>query len=565
MPDLNKTNSKNPSHSNKMNLLKGHTGKYSLFVTLGFIAAVANTAIIYIINQIITGYVDQSGMGQEPYLWYFGGALVLFFTSRWMVSYGMVGFMQDLLHKIRLQVVDMVLRSPFHSLVSNKEKVYTALTRDTNNIVNASINMVDLLTNAILVVMCLVYMAVLSWKLLLAFVGMLVLAIAVYALSEKKAVALFNQAMSNDDAFVKNLNELLTGFKEVIISRKKGTDIRDKRMKPALDAAIGLNKKALVFHLNNRIIGQMAFYVFIGALLFVLSQPMGVENSTIISFVFVLLYIWSPIESVVLMVPSLSQARISFSRLEALRNSLSETDHGYEQEARQIDFASLEVQGMDYQYKTNEEEIPFRVGPNNFRLDQGEVIFIYGGNGSGKTTFVNMLIGLFMADQGALKVNGEALGTDRFADYRGLFAPVFSDFHLFDEAFGMDSFDKEKAVEYLRLFELEEKVSLAEHGFNTTNLSTGQRKRLALITAMLEKKPILVLDEFAADQDPYFRKKFYQELLPFMKQEGFTVMAITHDDNYYHHADKIYKMDEGQLLRDESIKAGTSSEALVHA
>ncbi|MFA0963353.1 cyclic peptide export ABC transporter [Roseivirga sp. BDSF3-8] len=530
-----------------MNLLKGHTGKYILFVLLGIVAAVANTAIIYIINQIITAYVDNTETDTETYLYYFSGAVTLFFISRWMVSYGMVGFMQDMLYKIRLHVVEMVLKSPFHPLVKNKERVYTALTRDTNNIVNATLSVVDLLTNSILVVMCLVYMGILSWKLLLCFGGMLILALGIYAISERKAVTLFNQAMSNDDRFVKSLNELLTGFKEVIIARKKGADIRDRHMKPALEEAVGLNKKALVFHLNNRIIGQMAFYIFIGALLLFIGNNVGAERSQIISFVFVLLYIWSPIETIVLMVPSLSQAKISLNRLGSLNEALSDTDRGYSESPRQIDFNSLEVDNVIYQYQSDTEDIPFRVGPNTFGLEKGEVVFIFGGNGSGKTTFVNLMIGLFTSDEGTMKVNGEIISPDQFADYRALFAPVFSDFHLFQEAFGIENFDKEKAAEYLHIFELDGKVEIKENGFSTTNLSTGQRKRLALISAMLERKPVLILDEFAADQDPYFRRKFYNEILPYMKGEGFTVAAITHDDNYYHLADRIYKMSEGKL------------------
>ncbi|MGB3182838.1 MAG: cyclic peptide export ABC transporter [Cyclobacteriaceae bacterium] len=530
-----------------MNLLKGHTGKYILFVLLGIVAAVANTAIIYIINEVIAGYVDNTETDTVTYLYYFGGAILMFFISRWMVSYGMVGFMQNMLYKIRLQVVEMVLKSPFHPLVKNKEKVYTALTRDTNNVVNATLNIVDLLTNSILVIMCLVYMGILSWKLLLSFGGMLILALGIYAVSERKAVSLFNQAMSNDDRFVKSLNELLTGFKEVIIARKKGADIRDKHMKPALEEAVDLNKKALVFHLNNRIIGQMAFYIFIGALLLFIGNNIGAERSQIISFVFVLLYIWSPIETIVLMVPSLSQAKISLNRLGSLSEALSDTDRGYSESPRQIDFNSLEVESMVYQYQSETEDLPFRVGPNTFGLSKGEVVFIFGGNGSGKTTFVNLMIGLFTSDEGTMKVNGEVISPERFADYRALFAPVFSDFHLFPEAFGIENFDKEKAAEYVNMFELEGKVEIKDTGFSTTNLSTGQRKRLALISAMLEKKPVLILDEFAADQDPYFRRKFYNEILPFMKTEGFTVAAITHDDNYYHLADRIYKMSEGKL------------------
>ena len=97
------------------------------------------------------------------------------------------------------------------------------------------------------------------------------------------------------------------------------------------------------------------------------------------------------------------------------------------------------------------------------------------------------------------------------------------------------------------MFEMKEKVEMTDQGFTTTDLSTGQRKRLAIIAAILEEKPILVLDEWAADQDPYFRKKFYTELLPLIKDMGHSIIAVTHDDKYYSYADKLYKMEYGRL------------------
>jgi putative ATP-binding cassette transporter len=128
-----------------------------------------------------------------------------------------------------------------------------------------------------------------------------------------------------------------------------------------------------------------------------------------------------------------------------------------------------------------------------------------------------------------------------------MFAVVFSNFFLFDELACADNCDMEKFKRYLQVFELEGKVELQDGRFSTTDLSTGQRKRLALIAALLEEKPVLVLDEWAADQDPHFREKFYMDIIPLLKKEGITLIAITHDDKYYHCADKLFRMDYGKL------------------
>ena len=95
--------------------------------------------------------------------------------------------------------------------------------------------------------------------------------------------------------------------------------------------------------------------------------------------------------------------------------------------------------------------------------------------------------------------------------------------------------------------------------FNTVDLSTGQRKRLALIVSLLEKRPILLLDEWAADQDPEFRRKFYFDLLPALHRAGVTVVVVTHDDRYLDEMDlpaRRLRMDEGRFVERPSVANG---------
>jgi putative ATP-binding cassette transporter len=73
---------------------------------------------------------------------------------------------------------------------------------------------------------------------------------------------------------------------------------------------------------------------------------------------------------------------------------------------------------------------------------------------------------------------------------------------------------------------------------STTRLSAGQRRRLALLQVFLDRRPVVALDEWAAEQDPIFRRVFYTELLPELQRRGATVVAITHDDRYFHIADR---------------------------
>lgn len=529
-----------------MQYFKKHRKKYALFAALGVLAAAGNTTIIFLVNQAISGYMAHQTFSQWQYFYCFSGALLLFFSSRWLVSAGMVNFMQQFLRETRLRVMRLLVQSSYQPVKQHKEKIYTALTRDTTNVVNASVNIVDLLTNSIVVLLCFGYMAWLSPKLLLCTLGLLAVTLGIYALSEKRATALFDKAMQYDDRFIRSLNEILSGIKEVVMARKKGREIIDRHVIPAVDAGVQYNKKALVFYLNNRILGQMAFYIFIGVLLIATNNSLGVSRPTLVNFIFVLLYVWGPIETIVLLVPGLAQARLSFGRIQALEQHIEE-----ELESNQVveyqQFQQVRLSGIGYRHASQQEGEGFAIGPVDFTLHQGEIVFIYGGNGSGKTTFINVLCGLYPPACGEIAVDGVVMQAEDTAAYRSLYAAVFADFYLFEECYGIALPDAGKINEYLRLFELEEKVSFTGTGFTSIDLSTGQRKRLALIQAMLEKKPVLVLDEFAADQDPHFRRKFYKEILEYIRAEGFSVIAITHDDAYHDCADKVYYMDYGSI------------------
>ncbi|GAA0553917.1 cyclic peptide export ABC transporter [Chitinophaga japonensis] len=531
-----------------MDLIKANIRKYIYFVALSIVTAGGNMCIIYIINNVLKSYLTDAPLPSVNYMLLFAAALSLSFVGRWLVSRNIIGFTQEVLHRLRHDILQMILKSAYYPLVKNKERIYSAMTRDVGNIVQSSVSFVDVVTNFIIVVICFVYMALISWKLLLCTVALLMFTIFIYAYSEKKGHALFSKAMKHDDRFGRYLNEILDGFKEIVIERKKGTAIEQKHMVGALDASAALNKKALVTFLNNRVIGQMAFYAFIGALLLYLGKAFSIPNDVLVNFIFLVLYVFGPIETVVILIPGFSQAKTSLKRLASLKNDLWETDAGTVDTHAPVTFEKLELKQVFYQYQGEHGgERPFSVGALDFSLEAGKIVFICGNNGSGKTTFINLLVGLFAADKGTFYVNDVKVEDARSYSYRALFAPVFSDFHLFDECYSVENVAQDKVDGYIKMFELEDKVSFDGTRFTTIDLSTGQRKRLALICAMLEKKPILILDEFGADQDPYFRKKFYTVILQFLKQEGFTIVAITHDDHYYSCCDYIYKFQEGEI------------------
>jgi len=112
--------------------------------------------------------------------------------------------------------------------------------------------------------------------------------------------------------------------------------------------------------------------------------------------------------------------------------------------------------------------------------------------------------------------------------------------HVNDSGLG-DS--EQRIAYYLEKLQLHHKVSVSNQRLSSTSLSRGQRKRLALLAAYLEDKPIMIFDEWAENQDPEFKQVFYNQLLPELKSRGKLVIVITHEAQFFHLADRVLKLD----------------------
>uniref|UniRef100_UPI00036693E4 cyclic peptide export ABC transporter n=1 Tax=Pseudomonas tolaasii TaxID=29442 RepID=UPI00036693E4 len=275
------------------------------------------------------------------------------------------------------------------------------------------------------------------------------------------------------------------------------------------------------------------------------------DKTVMSGFVLVLLYMKGPLEHLIGTLPIVSRAQIAFRRIAELSEQFSSpephlmlADKGtkaspvQQLELRDVSFAFPPVAGSD----------AFRLGPVNLTINEGEIIFIVGENGCGKTTLIKLLLGLYPPQQGEVRLNGHLVNAENRDDYRQLFTTIFADYYLFDDVVQGDQHIPEDANTYLQRLEIAHKVSVLDGKFTTTDLSTGQRKRLALVNAWLEERPVLVFDEWAADQDPTFRRIFYTELLPDLKRLGKTIIVISHDDRYFNVADQLVRMEAGRVM-----------------
>jgi putative ATP-binding cassette transporter len=527
------------------------------FVFLSFLSGGTSFLFLTFVNRVIGQLMTQGYTAiTQTYTLLFLLIVVLFIWTRRVLALAIIRFSQTLFWSLRKDIIFLVLKSNYQQLSHRKDLVHTALVRDINMLTNASLNIIQFSTSIIIVVACLGYMATVSGPLFLVSLLVILVGTGLYQFNARSNNEYFKKARALEDQFMFYFNAILGGFKEIYIDTKKGQRIYGGKIARIAGESVVYQEKAFVGLLNNQITGQTMFYLLIGAILLYCGAAWHIAPTKTVSFLFILLYVLSSVETIMVLLPNLLQAKISSDRIAKLQaDLLSEKPLGELVDMQQVlgEFETIAVRDIRFQY-AKATQGNFEIGPINLTIRRGDVVFIYGGNGSGKTTFVSMLLGLLLPTTGGVYYNNFLIDEQYSQSYSSLFGVVFSDFYLFDEFYGIEQLDSEKLAYYLRLFEIDGKVQIENGRFSTTHLSTGQRKRLALITALLEGKPLLVLDEWAADQDPYFRKKFYTQIIPELKEAGFTIIAITHDDKYYNCASLLYKMEDGKLVRElESV------------
>ncbi|HEY8915047.1 MAG TPA: cyclic peptide export ABC transporter [Chitinophaga sp.] len=527
------------------------TGKWGFlkYVCLGILSGLCSFLFIKTVTGIMGLIIAGDFTVNKEYILVFLSIILAFVWIRKTLSLAIIRLSQTLFWDLRKQILKLVLNTNYQQLSGRRADVHSAIVSDVNILTTASMSIIDFCTASVLAISCLVYLASISMLLFGLTLGVASIGVSIYHFRSKADTENFRRARGLENRFQAGLNSILDGFKEIYMEPRKGAYIFNTRINTVAKEAYTNNTNAYAGFLTNQITGQVLFYVLISSILVFFSVALKINTKDTVSFVFTLLYLLGSIETIMVLLPSLARARVASTHLFDLKARLeaaSQPPALRESTIFNDEFEQITVHNLEYYY--GEHDKAFGIGPVNFEIQKGDTIFIYGGNGSGKTTFVHTVLGLRIPSAGGIRYNNILVDEDNYPDYRTAFAVVFSDFYLFNELVGLENVNMEKWEYYLQLFEIEDKVTMEKGMFSTTDLSTGQRKRLALIAALLEEKPILVMDEWAADQDPYFRRKFYTEIIPLLKKEGFTIIAITHDDKYYHCADKLYKMDYGKLI-----------------
>ncbi len=521
----------------------------AIFV-LGIISGLTSFLLLAYINLMIEHILQKKDVFDFKYIILFCSLIFVFIWCRKTLSYIIIKFSQQTFWKLRSEVLQTILKANFQDFNKRKDQIHTVLINDISALTNFSLSIIHFLSAFLMTIGCFVYMGMQSKVLLGITFCVSVFGILFYwagTYYNKRNVKLSREL---ENKFMKSFLDILDGFKEIHMNPKIGRDIFDRKIWKISNESYANNTKAYTSFLNMEITGEVLFYALIAFILIFNSLFSNESPGSIVNFVFILFYLLGSINTLMHIIPTLVTAKIASKGIYNLKKDLSDDrfqTNIEKEEISKIEFEELIVSDLVFSYVVEKNNEDFAIGPLNFTIKRGEIIFIYGGNGSGKTTFINALLGISKSNSGTIRFNGTELSTTNYEEYRTLFSVVFSDFYLFEELYGFDNISESEVNDYLKMFELNEKVSFKNNSFSSINLSAGQRKRLALIISLIRSNPILVLDEWAADQDPSFRKKFYTQIIPELTSRGFSIIAITHDDTYYNVSDKLYKMEFGQL------------------
>ena len=475
------------------------------------------------------------------------------------IAQGLLTYLgQKAVFDLRMRLTRQILATPLRSLEElGQARIMAVLTDDISTISNTLIAIPILCMQIAVVLGSLVYMAWLSPKTALLVFAFIIGGGTIFQLAIGKGFRFLKEAREQQDAMMKHFRSMLDGAKELKLHFQRRFAFLTQVFRPSAEAFRRSNLNGNLIYAATGSFGyQLIFYTLLGLLIFLMPSLTGVDTKTLTGFTLALFYMLIPLSDILVLFPSLARANIAMDKISSLGLSLPAlaSDEDAIPPATGVDLDQLELVGVTHSYHRDSDNKSFILGPIDFKVRQGELIFLVGGNGSGKTTLAKLLCGLYAPESGEIHLNKQPVTDENRDSYRQLFSVVFSDFYLFETLLGLTAQGVDgKAEAYIRQLQLHHKVQVQDGALSTIELSQGQRKRLALLTAFLEDRPFYIFDEWAADQDPFFRDIFYLQLLPELKAKGKTVLVISHDDRYYSLGDRIVKLDYGKIEFDSVV------------
>lgn len=533
-----------------------------LLIAAALASVTSGVCSVLLLTQINAALTATSSAERVMLAWRFAAFAVAAMLSQMVASVLFERLNQRAHADLRRFISARVIAADFRRLEEiGGPKVQSALSEHSTQVAEFFVSFPTILVNAIIVSGCLTYMAWLSWQVFLAAVLVIGLGSLGYHLAHLRAIRHLDVASKEQDRLFDHFRSLVEGAKELRLHAAKRRRFSDDVLGGSIETVRRERAFGMSVFLVSSAWGNFLIYGFIGLVLFVLVGDVPERGRIMTGFALVFVYMVAPLESLLIALPRANLAKVSGARIDEITQQLEHTEGDAVAEPVPR-LESLMLQGISHRYYHEGVDDLFTLGPVGLTFSAGQITYLVGGNGSGKTSLAKLLVGLYRPEQGTILINGEPVGDANRDRYRQTFSAIFSDFHLFEHMLDAASAELDaQGNTLLEKLHLQHKVQVRDGAFTTRALSQGQRKRLALVVAYLEDRPFLVFDEWAADQDPVFKEVFYRELLPELKAKGKAVLVISHDDRYFHLADRLIRMENGQVIAIETPADRTSQKS----
>ena len=518
-------------------------------VSVGIIAYINHTFI----SQPVFNILSWASLGQ------FSALVVLLLVTTFVSQYALTRLGHQFVYELRTKLVKQIIDTKVPQIDHlGSARLLASLSSDIQSITVAFVRMPELVQGVILSVGVALYLGWLSLPLLLIVIFWIAMTIWISTILVKHVYTHLRELREINDLLYEDYQSIIDGRKELALNQHRAEKLYKNDFLNHAKSYQNRVIKSDTYHLSAVNWSNIMMFAAIGVVFAVsnyLALPMGIATT----FSLTILFMQSPILHAVGAYPTLQTAQVALDKIQSLElaeyqptfttdigvnnwQSISFNDIGYR-------YASIDTDANELATKKNEHASDI-LKSVNLTLKRGDVVFLIGANGSGKSTLAKIITGIFTPTTGAVHIDSQRVDSQNNADYRQLFSAIFSDQHLFKQLIGREGQQPDEALvnTWLHKLNLQDKVSVTDNQLSTDKLSQGQRKRLAMLIAVAEQKDILLLDEWAADQDPAFRRVFYQTLIPELKALGKTLFIISHDDGYFEHADRLLLMKEGRLI-----------------
>lgn len=510
-------------------------------IILSVISGIGNALVIFAINQSLSVENNQ----RLKLLLYALIGMILYIFGQKVVRDELINMTNQIICSQRKKLIHGWISASYEKIQElGNDKFQSAIINDTEVISNSNTIVITSITNLVTMLFCFGYLFVLNKIALLLAVAVVLFIASCYFMFGQYANKANEGARTLQNTFLRHVNDLVYGIRELLISSPK-RDAFETDIGNTCEEYKQKRNKGSGIYANLFILGEMLFTLAIAFIAFCFPVIIKtIKVSDLSSYIFILLYLTGPINSLLDGIPNILNMNISWKRICEVTEilNISENRKLVEKKSNHIELC---LNNVEYEYPCENDQ-PFKIGPVNLLLKSGEITFITGGNGSGKSTLAKIILGLYHKSAGSIKINNHEVEESKLREYC---TAIFSDFHLFNRLYGIDCEAKKEEIDkYLFALNLDSKVKVVNGKFTTIDLSTGQRKRLALLVSLLEDREVYLFDEWAADQDPGYRKQFYEVILLELKSKGKCVIAITHDDRYFNIADQRIKIEYGKIV-----------------